>query len=106
MSLHVFANIVTPFGTAANNRGETEGNITTLQKLIWMGLPHTTVSAQSIRFALRRLLAAQEDKGSNRSYNETTRVNTWADREFRGWALDQNGAFVNGDTPHFIDDDL
>jgi CRISPR-associated protein Cst2 len=36
--LHVFANIVTPYGTAANNRGETEGNVTTLQKLIWMGL--------------------------------------------------------------------
>src|SRR5207245_905301 len=37
MSLHVFANIVTPYGTAANNHGETEGNVTTLQKLIWMG---------------------------------------------------------------------
>ena len=30
VSLHVFANIVTPFGTAANNRGENEGNVTTL----------------------------------------------------------------------------
>ena len=37
MSLHVFANFVTPFGTAANNRAETEGNITTLQKILWMG---------------------------------------------------------------------
>lgn len=34
MSLHVFANFATPFGTAANNRAETEGNITTLQKLL------------------------------------------------------------------------
>ena len=38
MSLHVFANVVTPFGTAANNRGDNEGtNITPLQKLLWLG---------------------------------------------------------------------
>jgi CRISPR-associated protein Cst2 len=106
MSLHVFASIVTPFGTAANNRGETEGNITTLQKLIWMGLPHTTISAESIRFALRRLLAQQEAKGTNRRYNELTRVNGWADREFQAWALNEKGEFVNGEADHFIDDDL
>ena len=47
MSLHVFANFVTPFGTAANNRAETEGNITTLQKLVWMGDTHSTVSAEA-----------------------------------------------------------
>ncbi|MDA1018124.1 MAG: hypothetical protein O3A00_27165 [Planctomycetota bacterium] len=34
MSLHVFANIATYHGTAANNRAENEGNITTLQKLL------------------------------------------------------------------------
>lgn len=61
MSLHVFGNIVTPFGTAANNRAENEGNITTLQKLIWHGAPHSTVSAEAIRFALRRLLAEAEE---------------------------------------------
>ena len=54
MTLHVFANFVTPFGTAANNRAETEGNMTTLQKLLWMGDTHSTVSAEAIRFALRR----------------------------------------------------
>ncbi len=75
MSLHVFANIVTPFGTAANNRGETEGNITTLQKLIWLGVAHTTVSAEAIRFALRRLLAGEEPQGTNRQWNENTRMN-------------------------------
>src|SRR5262249_45472383 len=59
MSLHVFANVVTPFGTAANNRGDNQGaNITPLQKLIWLGEPHTTVSAEAIRFAVRRRLKA------------------------------------------------
>jgi CRISPR-associated protein Cst2 len=98
MSLHIFANIATPFGTAANNRGETEGNITTLQKLIWHGAPHTTVSAEAIRFALRRRLATMEANGTNRRWDEINRNNVWQDWEFRGWA-GENGAT-------FIDDDL
>ena len=61
MSLHVFANFVTPFGTAANNRAESEGNITTLQKLLWLGETHSTVSAEAIRFALRRRLGEVEE---------------------------------------------
>jgi CRISPR-associated protein Cst2 len=57
MSLHIFANIVTPFGTAANNRGDNQGsNVTPLQKILWLGEPHTTVSAEAIRFAFRRCL--------------------------------------------------
>jgi CRISPR-associated protein Cst2 len=98
MSLHVFASIVTPYGTAANNRGETEGNVTTLQKLIWQGMPHTTLSAEAIRFALRRLLAAAERTGTNRRYNEDSRKNDWQDKDFATWA-DEKGA-------GFIDDDL
>lgn len=98
MSIHIFANIVTPYGTAANNRAETEGNITTLQKLIWQGQSHSTVSAESIRFALRRLLDRLDDGGANRKWNEDSRANEWEDHQFSGWADD------NGNT--FIDDDL
>lgn len=93
MSTHLFANIVTPFGTAANNRGETDGNITTLQKLVWHGTTHTTVSAEAIRFALRQLL---ED--TNRTWDEDTRTNVWQDHEFSGWK--KPGAATH------IDDDL
>jgi len=98
MSLHVFANIVTSYGTAANNRAETDGNITTLQKLIWQGFPHSTVSAEAVRFALRRILASMEEKGTNRQWNEQMRTNTWQQPTFSGWAKD------TGET--FIDDDL
>jgi CRISPR-associated protein Cst2 len=98
VSLHIFANLVTPFGTAANNRAETEGNITTLQKLIWQGQPHSTVSAEAIRFALRRRLAAAEKGGTNRRWDEDGRVNEWQDWQFQGWRS------ANGKT--FIDDDL
>ncbi len=95
MSLHVFANFVTPFGTAANNRAETEGNITTLQKLLWMGETHSTVSAEAIRFALRRRLAHAEE--TNRSWDEDERNNVWKDHQFKGWANDKGKTFVDDD---------
>lgn len=96
MSLHIFGALVTPFGTAANNRGETEGNLTTLQKLIWQGRTHTTVSAEAIRFALRRHLAGVAPV--NRGFDEDTRQNTWQDPTFSAWAS------PTGET--YIDDDL
>ncbi|WP_417734143.1 type I-B CRISPR-associated protein Cas7/Cst2/DevR [Rosistilla oblonga] len=99
MSLHIFANIVTDYGTAANNRGENEGNTTTLQKLIWKGGIHTTVSAEAIRFSVRRLLAEMEPEGTNRTWNETSRTNEWKSPEFKEWEKTKAGK------PH-IDDDL
>jgi CRISPR-associated protein Cst2 len=97
MSLHVFAAFVTANGTAANNRGLTEGNITSLQKLVWNGQVHTTVSAEAIRFALRRRL--EEHEPCNRTFDEGERLNEWKDRGFKAW-----GDKAKGST--FIDDDL
>ena len=97
MSLHVFANFVTPFGTAANNRAETEGNITTLQKILWLGETHSTVSAEAIRFALRRRLAGAETGGTNRRWDEDDRANTWQDWEFKGWASEKGKTFIDDD---------
>src|ERR1043166_6789562 len=97
MSLHVFANFVTSFGTAANNRAETEGNITTLQKLLWMGETHSSVSAEAIRFALRRLLS-----DTNRSWSEQSRSNEWRGREFKGWGQEKGETFIDDDLPGFI----
>jgi CRISPR-associated protein Cst2 len=102
MSLHVFANIVTPFGTAANNRAENEGNITTLQKLIWQGAPHSTVSAEAIRFALRRRLAAAEGAGTNRRWDEAVRNNVWEDPEFSGWSSSEEHTYIDDDLLGFM----
>jgi CRISPR-associated protein Cst2 len=102
MSLHVFANIVTPFGTAANNRAETEGNITTLQKLIWQGESHSTVSAEAIRFALRRLLAAEESDGTNRRWDDNERTNQWSDSKFAGWKTPSGKTFIDDDLLGFM----
>lgn len=85
MSIHVFANIVTPYGTASNNRGETDGNTTTLQKLVWKSNVHTTVSAESIRFALRRLFVDNGEK-TNRSWDDVQMANVWNDPEFANWS--------------------
>jgi CRISPR-associated protein Cst2 len=50
---HLFGNILTRYGSAANNRGAAEGNITPLQKIVWKGETHSSVSAEAIRWALR-----------------------------------------------------
>lgn len=95
MTLHVFGAVCTHYGTAANNRGLTEGNTVTLQKLVWNGAVHTTVSAEAIRFALRQRLADHEE--TNRVYDDEARVHSWRDAGFKAWAKD-------GDA--YIDDDL
>jgi CRISPR-associated protein Cst2 len=81
MTFHLFGNILTGYGTAANNRGENEGNITTLQKLLWKGEVHTTVSAEAIRWALRYYwqIAAEDDKDCqvNRQWNDGENDNVW-----------------------------
>jgi CRISPR-associated protein Cst2 len=97
MSLHVFACFVTPYGTAANNRGETEGNITTLQKVVWKGAPHSSVSAEAIRFALRRRLAAAEKGGTNRRWDEDARCNVWQNPGFTGWSKPNETTFIDDD---------
>ena len=102
MSLHIFANIVTPFGAAANNRGESEGIIATMQKLVWQGQIHSTVSAEAIRFALRQFLAQTEESGTNRSWNEATRLNQWQDPDFESWASEDGKTFIDDDVMGFM----
>ncbi len=97
MSQHLFAAIITHHGTAANNRGETDGNITTLQKLLWQGQVHTTVSAEAVRFALRRRLADVKDEETNRRWEEDQRTNTWQDHQFKGWKKAEGKTYIDDD---------
>jgi CRISPR-associated protein Cst2 len=93
MSKHLFGLIVTPHGTAANNRGETPGNITTLQKILWNGDVHTTVSAEAIRFAIRWYWQRREENNLNRRWDEEASKHSWQDSGFLKWQ-------------DFIDDDV
>ena len=93
MSFHLFGNVLTGYGTAANNRGENEGNITTLQKILWKGEVHTTVSAEAIRWALRYYWqTAGNGYQVNRRWDDNMNDNIWQNENF--------------DDTNFIDDDV
>lgn len=74
---HLHAILLTANHPRANNRGETEGSISTLQKLVVSGAIHTTVSAEAIRAGLRRTWVDMEAGLSKESkwkqYCETNR---------------------------------
>jgi CRISPR-associated protein Cst2 len=93
MAFHLFGNILTCHGTAANNRGENEGNITTLQKILWKGEVHSTVSAEAIRWALRYYWQTSDlDLHVNRQWDDDLNDNTWQNQNF--------------DDLQYIDDDV
>ncbi|MDA1191862.1 MAG: type I-B CRISPR-associated protein Cas7/Cst2/DevR, partial [Candidatus Poribacteria bacterium] len=96
MSRHLFGAVLTANGTAANNRGETEGNITTLQKLLWNGSVHSTVSAEAIRWAIRYYWQRKNGEDAvNRRWQEAgdKPSHEWGDHSFDSWE-------------QFIDDDV
>jgi len=92
MTWHLFGNILTNYGTAANNRGENEGNITTLQKILWQGEVHSTVSAEAIRWALRYYWQTSGEHEVNRQWDDTQNDNLWRNPNF--------------DDEQYIDDDV
>ncbi len=102
MSKYLFGNIVTAYGTAANNRGESEGNISTLQKILWRGEAYSSVSAEAIRWALRYYWQ-QMGYPVNRFWNEEQEVHEWQDRQWLSWT-DPEGK--GKDKEVYIDDDL
>jgi CRISPR-associated protein Cst2 len=102
MSKHLFGLIVTPLGTAANNRGENEGNIATLQKILWNGEVHTTVSAEAIRWAIRYYWQ-RAGLPVNRVWNDQANDHEWQDERWLAWT-DSAGKGKGKAT--FIDDDV
>ncbi len=99
MSKHLFGLITTPYGIAANNRGDNEGsNITPLQKLLWNGEVHTTVSAEAIRWAMRYYWQ-RKGIAVNRFWDDDKGNHEWKDSKWLGW----NPDVVNGTI--YIDDD-
>ena len=66
MSKHIFGCMLTHYGVASNNRGETAGNTTTLRKNMWHGKQHSSFSPESIRYAARIGMEAMNPEGVNR----------------------------------------
>ena len=101
MTKHLFGLIVTPYGVAANNRGENEGNITTLQKVLWNGQVHSTVSAEAIRWAIRY---QWQKKGIpvNRRWDEEKNDHAWQDPRWRSWTQNQGETYIDDDVLGFM----
>jgi CRISPR-associated protein Cst2 len=102
MSKHLFGLIATPYGAAANNRGENEGNITTLQKLLWKGDVNTTVSAEAIRWALRYYWE-RTGNAVNRQWDEERYDHNWRDQTWAPWTSKDEDVRKQAT---FIDDDV
>ncbi len=96
MTLHIFGAIVTAPGVAANNRGETEGNITTLQKVLWNDSVHTTVSSEAIRWAIRYYWQMSGIE-VNRVWNDEREDHEWQDEKFSGWTNDNGKTYIDDD---------
>jgi CRISPR-associated protein Cst2 len=101
MSIHVFGAVLTANGIAANNRGESEGNISTLQKLLWKGQVHTTVSAEAIRWAIRYYWQ-MKDIEVNRVWNEDSQDHEWQDKNWEGWKNDGGKTYIDDDLLGFM----
>jgi len=101
MSIHVFGAVLTANGIAANNRGESEGNISTLQKLLWKGQVHTTVSAEAIRWAMRYYWQ-MKGIGVNRLWNEDDQDHEWQDEKWDGWKSEDGETFIDDDLLGFM----
>lgn len=107
MTRHFFGNVLTGYGTAANNRGENEGNITTLQKLLWRSEVHTTVSAEAIRWAIRyywqqHAKAESDDLATNRYWDDVANDNKWRDENWIGWNDEGGRKFIDDDVLGFM----
>jgi len=57
--LNLFATVLTYAAPSSNYRGESEENRTVLQKIVKGGAEHTVISPESMRNALREILAAK-----------------------------------------------
>ncbi|CAN5386108.1 type I-B CRISPR-associated protein Cas7/Cst2/DevR [soil metagenome] len=93
---YLYGTILTGEAVAANNRGDNIGNTTTLQKVFHQDDVHTSVSAESIRFAIRYRFQL-EGLDVNRSYDSELNKLFYQDEARSYW---------NTSDKKYIDDDL
>ncbi len=93
---YLYGTILTSEAVAANNRGDNIGNTTTLQKVFHQDDLHTSVSAESIRFAIRYRFQLEGMK-VNREYDSGAGRLDYEDEKRTYW---------NSGGEAFIDDDL
>jgi CRISPR-associated protein Cst2 len=80
MTMHLFGTVITPQAVAHNNRGESEGTVSTLQKVIRNGDLYSTVSSEAIRYAVRESWLADATLKLNRKVSHDG--SEWEDKDF------------------------
>ena len=81
MTMHLFGTVLTSQAVAHNNRGESEGTVSTLQKVIRNGELFSTVSSEAIRYAMRESWLDDEKLELNRRVSHNG--SEWTDKEFK-----------------------
>jgi CRISPR-associated protein Cst2 len=99
---YLYGTILTAEAVASNNRGDNLGNTTTLQKVFLGDDLHTSVSAESIRFAIRYRFQLQDYK-VNRTYDTSLGKLDYLDEKRAGWSPDNPEPFVDDDLMGFMD---
>lgn len=90
MTMHLFGTVITSQAVAHNNRGESEGTVSTLQKVIRNGDIYSTVSSEAIRYGLRECWLGDASLKLNRTVSHDG--SEWADKEFK-----KPGEFIDND---------
>jgi CRISPR-associated protein Cst2 len=90
MTVHLFGTVLTAQAVAHNNRGESEGTVSTLQKVIRNGDLYSTVSSEAIRYALRETWLADAELKLNRKVSHNG--SDWTDKDFK-----KPGDFIDND---------
>ena len=98
---YLYGTILTPEAVAANNRGDNLGNTTTLQKVFLGDDLHTSVSAESIRFAIRYRFQLQKLK-VNRTYDVSLGQLQYRDEKRAGWDPAVRDPFIDDDLMGFM----
>lgn len=98
---YLYGTILTSEAVAANNRADNLGNTTTLQKVFLCDDLHTSVSAESIRFAIRYRFQLQDYK-VNRTYDSSLGKLDYLDAKRIGWSPENPEPFVDDDVMGFM----
>lgn len=96
MNTYVYATVLTNGDIASNNCGENEGNIKTLQKIVFRGVEFSTVSSEAIKFAIRNYWQINS-YNTNRLFDEKNLYTYVQDKTYEKF---EKGLY------EFIDDDL
>lgn len=99
---YLYGTVLTGEAVAANNRGDNMGNTSTLQKVFHQDDLHTSVSAESIRFALRYRFQLELEDKVNRTYDASTGKLYYEDEKRTNWSS-TSGGFIDDDLMGFMD---